>query len=457
VRTDSTRTPRRGLQAAVIVGALLSLVVSVRIAAGRLVLGSPAAGWSYPYLYPFQFRAFAIFAIVFACAAAALVSAQTIQRREWRVVVLWLVIGLCAQGVLRGLAPHTMEAMFVGDGSNGFYQPTLQYAGRTLLRDFDRVRPALPEHPRTNMPGKLMLIYALERLSSRPAVLAWLVVVVSDLGGVLLYLFVRDLLDDRVTALLSLVFYLFVPARLVLFPVLNTVTPVLVFACAWCWVRLLRSRRVVYAAALGAASYGVVFFEPTPSVTGLLFACLTAYALWRGDVDVPSVAKLTAAVGAAFVLTYAFMLVAFRFDLLATLRGVAADAVEFNNRVKRPYAPWVWRNLLDLAFAAGICQAVLFGFGVFASIRAASRGGGSGSGWLAVFTLGTAATILATDAAGINRGEVVRLWVFLACLVQVPAAYVCARLESRAAVAVVLGTTLLQNALSISMIAFATP
>ena len=45
--------------------------------------------------------------------------------------------------------------------------------------------------------------------------------------------FVRDLFDDRQTALLSLVLYLFVPGKLFFFPLLNTVTPVLILTCAY--------------------------------------------------------------------------------------------------------------------------------------------------------------------------------------------------------------------------------
>ena len=67
---------------------------------------------------------------------------------------------------------------------------------------------------------------------------------------------------------------------------------------------------------------------------------------------------------------------------------------------------------------------------------------------------GVAISVLALDIAGINRGEVVRLWIFLACLFQIPAAYVCARLNSRAALALVLATTVLQAALGIKMIGF---
>jgi len=458
VRTDSILLPPRVLWAAVAAGTLLSLVVSARIAAGVFVLGSTSGGWVHGYLYPFQFKALATFAIVFACcAAAALVPLAEIRRREWLVVCLWLALGLCAQGVLRGLSPYTMEGLFLGDGSNGFFEPTLKHGSVELLRDFDRLRFTLPEHPRTNMPGKLMLVYALELISTRPAVLAWLVVVVSNLGGVLLYLFVREWLDDRETALISLILYLFVPSKLLFFPGLNTVTPVLVLLCAWCWVRLLRSRRLVYAAGLGASAYLVMFYEPTPAVMGLLFLVLTAYAVWRGEIGWRTVASLTGAIVLAFLATYVLVYAAFGFDLLTTLRAVAADAVEFNARVKRPYSPWVVQNLLDLGYGAGWCQAVLFGVCVGYAFSRRRLAAGGTEGHLAALCLGTAAALVATDLAGINRGEVVRLWIFLACLLQVPAAYVCRRLDSAMALLLVLGTTILQTSLSAAMLAFLQP
>ena len=450
--------PRRSLWAAVAAGTLVSLAVSGRIAARSFVLGSPSAGWVHGYLYPFQFKTIAVFAIVFACCAvAALVPIAEVRRREWRIVCAWLALGFCAQGVLRALSPYTMEGLFLGDGSNGFFEPTLEHGAVELLRDFDRLRLTLPEHPRTNMPGKLMLVYALEIVSMRPAVLAWLGVAVSNLGGVLLYLFVREWLDDRETALVSLVLYLFVPAKLLFFPGLNAVTPALVFLCAWFWLRLLRSRRLIYAAGLGAAAYAVMFYEPTPAVMGLLFVILTGYAVSRGEIDLRNVIALSAAVVVAFLITYVLFLLIFRFDLVTTLRAVAADAVEFNARVRRPYAPWVGQNLLDLAFGAGWCQAVLFC--VCSGFALARRGlGVDGThGHFVALCLGTAAALFATDLAGINRGEVVRLWIFIACFLQVPAAYVCRRLDSTLALLLVLGTTLLQTALSASMLAFLQP
>jgi hypothetical protein len=451
-------TETRARWTTLIVGSLFSLLLTLRIAMRAFALGSSEGGWVHPYVYAFQPRALVLFVIVCACCGViTLVSFSAVRRHDWRLVVVWLVAGILAQGVLRGLTPHSMEALFLGDGSNGFYEPTLHHRGIDLLRDFDRLRATLPEHPRTNMPGKLMLVYALEVVTLRPDVLGWLVVALSNAGGVFLYLFVRDFLDDRAAALAALVLYLFVPARLLFFPVLNTVTPVLVLASAWLWLRALQTRSLAYASALGASAYAMVFFEPTPAVMGLTFVWLTTYAVWRGDVDLRTVLRLTGAVIAAFAVTYIVMRLVFHFDLVATLRAVAADAVEFNARVSRPYRIWLVENLIDLAFAAGFCQAIVFAWCV---ARAFGRDGllrGGKTGRLAALSVGIALALVATDLAGINRGEVVRLWIFFACFVQVPAAYVCARLESRGALTLVLAVTLLQDGVSASMMAFAQP
>ena len=63
----------------------------------------------------------------------------------------------------------------------------------------------------------------------------------------------------------------------------------------------------------------------------------------------------------------------------------------------------------------------------------------------------------ALDFAGVNRGEVIRLWIFLACLFQVPAAYVCVLLQSRMAFAIVLMLTIVQSALATATFGFIVP
>src|SRR4030095_3139609 len=140
--------------------------------------------------------------------------------------------------------------------------------------------------------------------------------------------------------------------------------------------------------------------------------------------------------------------------LLATLRRVAADAVIFNARVRRHYYPWIAQNLLDLAFGAGLCQTVLFCAVALMAVSRKTLAAGNTDGRMAALCLGTAMALLATDLAGINRGEVVRLWIFLAWFLQIPAAYICPQLHSRAALILVLSTPILPTAVSASSFAF---
>ena len=140
------------------------------------------------------------------------------------------------------------------------------------------------------------------------------------------------------------------------------------------------------------------------------------------------------------------------FNLVRTLGRLMSDAATFNETALRPYGTWVVQNLFDFGFGMGVTQAVLFVAPFALAVRARQW---ADPGF--VLSAALAAVVLTTDLLGLNRGEVVRLWIFLACLCQVPAAIACARLESRAAVMLVLGTSIVQGALGTAMMGFATP
>ena len=95
-----------------------------------------------------------------------------------------------------------LETVFVSDNANSFYSVTRRHEP-TVLRQFNRVRANAPLHVQSNMPGKLMLLYALQLVSTRTDVLPWLVIGLSNLGAILVYLFVRDLFDDSRTAFVA--------------------------------------------------------------------------------------------------------------------------------------------------------------------------------------------------------------------------------------------------------------
>src|SRR5262249_27943455 len=148
-----------------------------------------------------------------------------------------------------------------------------------------------PLHAQSNMPGKLLAIYGLLNFSRHPAVLAWLVVLLSNLGGVIFYFFVRDLFGDRRVALYALILYFLVPAKLYFFPLLNTLTPALAIACAYLTLKWTRSQRASYAALIGVVVYALILYEPICLVAGVLCAAIVAWSIGRGDMTVSTAAR----------------------------------------------------------------------------------------------------------------------------------------------------------------------
>jgi hypothetical protein len=447
----------RRLWGALAAGAAISLAVSYGAATQSLVVGSFEGGWYYGYRQPFTLRILLVFLVVTAPAGALLFLAAAPPRRAWPQVLIWIAIAVVFHWALRSIAPFTLERLFVSDSASSFYSVTEQHGAADILDRFSQVRSQAPLHARSNMPGKPLLVHALKLVSSRTWVLPWLIVLISNAGAALMYLFVRDLFDDKQTALFSAVLYLFVPARIFFFPLMNTVTPVAALGCACLLIRWLRTGRTIYAALLGIALYGLAFFEPLPLAMGLLFGALVLRAIARGEMSPARFVPQAAGMVLVFIATSEAINWGFDFELVGTFRRIGAHAVEFNATDGRPYWVWVRANLGEFLFGMGLCQAAAF----CAALDDGLRGG---NGWLerltrpiTVVCLGLAAVLFALDLLGINRGEVIRLWIFLACFFQIPAAYVCSTLHSRGAIALVVASTVLHAAIGTAMIGFVIP
>jgi hypothetical protein len=372
-------------------------------------------------------------------------------------VVAWIALATAAHAALRALTLYSFESIFTSPGANSFYTVTLQRPLSAVLSSFVQAREAMPLHAQSNMPGKLVLMYALELVTVSPVVLSWIVVILSNLGALLMYRFVRRLVEDHTTALYAAVLYLFVPAKLFFFPLMNTVTPVIALALACLMVEWLTTGRLRWALAVGVLLYVVVFFEPLPLVLGLLFAGLAFRAVHRGDLGWFQLALHSGAALTAFVVCAVVVQRVWGFDLVDGFRAVRAHALEFNVIERRPYDIWVRANLVEFFFGLGACQTVL----IAGALALGLRGPGALADRLTrpvpLLTLGLLATVAATDLIGINRGEVIRLWIFLACFLQIPAAWVCARTRRPQAIALVVITTLLLCALGTANIGFVIP
>ena len=189
---------------------------------------------------------------------------------------------------------------------------------------------------------------------------------------------------------------------------------------------------------------------------GLLFAALAVHVL--RDQGTPLATFRNALHDGGWRLPwrlYAALLVGLQFDLVTTFVTLASSASAFNTIAERPYSLWVQQNIVDFLFGLGVCNAVL---ATATMALAANRP--RIDRWrdpIVVFSVACGAILIATDVIGINRGEVVRLWIFLACFFQVLAAHACVRLRSRTAVMLVVCTMLLQGVLGTGMLNFAQP
>ena len=462
MRANGERVCRRTLPIAIAAGVLLSLATAVAIAKQWLLLGSLEGRWVYGYEYGAAPAVRLLFVVLLVSAVS--VALLQITRphparraRDWLLVLMWIGAGLALQAAVRSLTPFTLESLFVSDTANSFYGFSQQYEAGDLLNRFNRVSSQAPWHARGNMPGKVMLVYALRQVTERTDILPWLVVLVSNLGALLVYLFVRDLFDDRKLALYSAVLYLFLPAKLLFFPLMNTVTPVIVLASACILLRWLATGRTLWALLLGASLYALVFFEPLPLVIGLLFAALSLRAIALGQI------AWNRYLAQAIVVVIAFAAIAeavhsvTNFDLFAALGRISAHAAEFNATEARPYDVWIVTNLEEFLFGLGACQAVAFGGALLIALRGNATWRRFFVDPMATICLGLLAVLIAVDLIGINRGEVSRLWIFLACFFQIPAGYVCSQLNGRGAIGLVVTTSVLQVAVATAMIRFVVP
>ena len=433
---------------------MLALTVSAAVATQSWTLGSVEGRWIYLYARrPFPWRQLLVF-VTIAAPAAGLLFLRPRPRSVWINVAIWILFATGAYWLLRSHVQEDLQTVFVSPVANSFYTVAQEHTPSDVLSRFGRTRRAAPLHGRSNMPGKTLLIHALTAVTTRTDLLPWLLIILSNLGALLVFGLARDLFDSPRAAVYAAVLYLFTPARLFFFPLMNTVTPLFGLGCAWLLVRWLKTGATVYPVALGVALYALVMFEPLPLVLGLLFLLLIAGAIARGEIGWERFALQGCATIVMFIATFQAVLWTTGFDLARGFEQIGAHAVEFNTLEARPYGTWVWANLGEFLFGVGPSQLVL-------ALVALAHSTASGQDWrislrhpLTLTAAGLFAVLLTTDLIGLNRGEVIRLWIFLACFFQLPAAYLCATVNNRTAIAIVLGATLLQVSLAVGMIRF---
>ncbi len=398
--------------------------------------GSAEGGWIYPLINGNVVLPVKMGVLLSATGAFLIYhSRRCIDQFPTLVIAMWLLVATAGQATIRTLAPFP-DRDAVSMGSNGFYRDAGAYPPTKFLRDFREIAPHLHFHVRANLAGKVLFYHLLRGITDSPADIAWLILGVSNLGALLAYAIVRELFNDRFAGLAALILYLFLPSKIFFFPLLNTVSPVFILLPLWLLVRYLATRKPTWLVAMGVSLYALVLFEPLPLITGLTFVALIGRAWGLHTIDWKNVVALIAVVPLGFFVTNLVVAQAFGYEIVSAFEFAYHDAKEFNVRQNRPYDVWLVANPIETLSNTGLfTSAIVFGIagvGMFQMSRVMWAKGWR-SAWAVAcepelcLAMSALASLAVVDSMGINRGETVRLWIFLGVFLQLPVARLCAR------------------------------
>jgi hypothetical protein len=446
----------------VLAGCIAVLAFVTSVATMSFEFGSRIGGWSYPYYRAVPWSAIVPFAAAAGCAVPLLVwSARWIDRREVLCIALWLIIGTGLVLLLRVPYPADFDAIIHSNKANSYYSVSLRPGFLALLQDFESVAPTLPLHARGNMPGKTGLFTLLGLLTGSREIMGVLILMLSNVCGLLCYWIARELGTDRRTALFALVLATLIPGKLAFVPLLNVIAPAFILLGFCFLLRFLRTGESWLALFLGADVYATAFFDPFQLTMAPLFALFIAVGLWQGRLSVTAFVRLLGYSTLSFAVVYAVVHFAFGFAMYPALLYIYEDARHFVAGSNRPYGVWLSENLIQFSVSLGVCNAVVWIGDIARTIGSAGANAASLRDRfvapMALLSLGCIVVLLAIDISGTIRGEVARLFIYIACFIQIPVAAICARSTNVYGMAIVLVCTLLQGAVTVSMIAFVYP
>lgn len=438
------------------IGLLLTLMVYSR----SFVFGSDAGHWIYPYLEAAPaIPRWIPFAALLSLGLSIFIGGRLIHTYEKATLFACFLNAILLQALLHKAYGVSLGAIVRSDVANSFYTSALKFSALDILAKFDRLLPSLANHARSNMPGKILLFEVLKQFTSSPEVMGYMIIGLSSLGGLLLYGICKQLFRDRQAAFYALVLYALVPGKIFFFPILNTVTPVFILVCLYLFLMYIERKQTWIPWLLGTAVYLLFLFEASPATLGILFLGILIHAIGENRLSEWDLWKFLTHLVLAFLAVYAAFSALFHFSLLQAFLYVLEDAVKFNLISERGYAIWAGENILEFFFSAGVPVMIIFMY-MAAHILGDPRTLKDILHWSSenVYVICLLLTFLAVDLLGINRGEVTRLWIYLAVFFQVPASLFIARIHrGEILLFLVSGTLVLQSLISLHRVGFVLP
>jgi hypothetical protein len=416
----------------------------------NFIFGSKAGHWFYHYFeIANHIPVWIPIIILLLLGVFIFIGGNLIQYHEKLTLIGCLMVAITIQILIHQAYPIPLSKIVSSEGANSFYTTALQYSPIEILSQYQKLAPSFPLHARSNMPGKILFIQLLSIFTESPQIIGYLIISISTLGGLLLYGICKRLFRDKTTALYSFVLYTLIPCKLFFFPLLNTVTPVFILSCMYLFLIYIDTKNNWLLILLGIALYIQFLFEPSPFITGFLFVGILLNAIGEKRFSMKQTLNVVLIPLLSFVGIYLLFLFAFSFDLNQAFQYVLKDAGKFNLGDERPYQIWIGENLKEFFFVAGLPVTMIliyFTISIFSQWRTMKK---NPLYWSIeeLFVLSLLLTFGILLFLGINRGEVTRLWIYLAVFFQIPASFFMAKTVKSNALFYVLAVTLAAQSL----------
>ena len=415
----------------VLTACVISILLIYLVYTRNFIFGSKSGNWVYPFLSSApEFPVWRLSAIILLLGLLIFLGLKYILVREKITLFVLLLCGVLIQFLIRDVYPYALGAIIQSDGANSFYSAAIHYSPDEILSKFIDIAPSFPLHAKANMPGKILLFEFYRLFTSSPETMGYLVIVLSSIGALLLYGICKRLFYDRKTAFYASLLYLLIPGKIFFLPLLNTVTPVLMLLCFYLLVVHLDNKSLWSAWLLGISGYLLIFFEPSPLITGFILIGIVLQALREKIFSIKDLYRLIFHASLAFLITYFFLYILYGFDIIRVFLYVVKEQQKFMSVYERGYSIWLIENCKEFFLGAGIPVVIIFIYMV-AHIAVQTKSVTQIIQWpleniLIISILVTYAVLL---MLGINRGEITRLWIYLAVLFQIPAAIFMAKIE----------------------------
>ncbi len=427
----------------------------------NFIFGSESGNWDYSYFKTtIPVPVWIPIAVFLLLAVLVFMGSKLIFSYEIMTLSAGWLIAVFNQYLLRRIYRFPLGAIVESDLANSFYSASMRYSPIELLSQFTNLAQTFPYHAKSNMPGKILLFHLFNLFTTSPQRMGYLVILLSALGGLLLYEICMKLFHDRQVAFYAFILYALIPSKLVFYPILNTVTPVFILLCLYLFLVYLDRKQYFFLGILGIAIYLLVLFEPSPLVLGIVFIGILLNAIGENRVSRKDMWAILFVPTLGFLGTYILVSSFFHFDMFQAFQYVLIDAVDYNLKDKHDYWIWILENPKEFFYAAGIPVMLIF---VYMSSLILSH-------WKSltwnitrwsieiVYIVSLLITFCVVLFLGINRGEITRLWIYLAVFFQVPAAYFLAKMvKSKSLLYLVSCTLVIQSVISLQSVSFIGP